>query len=155
MDDHYRIRVRSGDLEIEISSHDKSFVEEKLKEYEKKQLQPSASAPGKQKTREPSTPSSKRLSMQEFVRRTTVRTATERVLAATYFKEKYEHAEEISRTDIIAAFKVMKYTCANPSDAIAKAKKKAWLMDGIEKGSFVTTHTGEEWIEARLEANEE
>lgn len=155
MDEQYRIRLRRGDTEIEVSSHDRSFVEKKVKEYTTGQFQLSVDAPAKKKTRElvPSAPKS--LSTQEFIGKTKVHTGPEYVLAVTYFKEIYEDAEFVRTGDIASAFKAIGYKCANISNVISRAKKKRWLMDKNKKGSFVTTQTGEKWIKNKLEANEE
>lgn len=143
----YRVRIRRGDVEVEVESTDKKYVKAMLAEHlsppAQQQAAPSAS-PGA------AVPGGKQTSLQEFVKQVAPKAAREYVVTVIYFKEKSESMAEVRPKDVAAAFKSLKYKCGNVSDAVAKAKRGGHLMSGDSPRCYVVTNTGENWVQERL-----
>ncbi|MCH7498582.1 MAG: hypothetical protein IH886_00980 [Nitrospinae bacterium] len=152
MPQNYRVRIKSPSIEIEVESTDKAYIDEKIKEYLKNNLD-SKGEVGKKKTFSEKESGGKPLSIQEFVKKIKPVKDTEYILGATYFYEKFAGMNDVKVKDIGKAFKDLKYKHSNHGVPISRAKKQGYLMDGNSKGGFVLTNSGEAWVEERVEAN--
>lgn len=153
MAEYYKIRIKRGDSEIEVESHDKKYVEEKVSKFlsldgDKKTKQ----SPEKELSRKTG---GKKISLQEFLRKVNPETGPKGALTICYFFEKNEGQEEVKTSNITGNFKKIRKPFKNPWDAISKAKDQGLLMDGNSPKHVLVTQTGEEWVENRLRANNE
>lgn len=150
----FRIRYRTGAFEIEVESDEKDFVTSKFAE-----LLASATdeAPGTKVLGTSAQPSpvappgtAKELSVQEFLRELKPASGTEFVVGIGFFLEKHKGLSSFAASDIKEGFLKAKFNHSNPSDAIAKARAQGRLMEGSERGTYVLTRSGEEWVELQL-----
>jgi hypothetical protein len=154
MAEQYRVRVKKGDIEVEVESHEKEFVNQALQEYLRlsggltAERTPEA-APGL------AISGGKPLSAAESVERVHPENDTEYVLTAAYYLEKQQGMTEFKTTDIKECFDDIGYKHSNPSDAVMRAKNKRYLMKGRAKRTYAVTRSGVDWIEARLKDHEE
>jgi len=147
MTERYRVRVRRDDIEVEVESSDRDYVDETLKHY--LGAAPSQS-PSLQSGQRPAPSGTKSQSLQEFIRSVKPDSGVEYVVAITYFHEQLGGKSELRTKDITDAFRALKYKYANVADAVAKARAAGLLMDGTSKGTFVASKSGEEWVETAL-----
>ena len=154
MSDLYRVRIKRGDSEVEIESSDKAYVEEKIREYMDSTVQTPTGVGGSVSPKG-AMEGNKQLSLPEFIDRVRPQVDTEYVLAVTYYQEKFEDAESVKSADVVEKLKEVKYKHSNPYYAISRAKKKGLIMNGTEKGTFVATRTGEQWVDDRLKGTVE
>ena len=151
MAEFYRVRVKTENLEVEVESSDRDYVERKLQEY--RVAAESSSGTTSETVKHGRAPSeSKPLSIQEFIRRVAPSKDVEYVVAVAYFCEKHEQMEEVKLRDVSDRFSRIKYKHSNHSVAVSRAKEKGWLMD--RGAGFVVTNTGERWIEDRIQREE-
>lgn len=147
MTERYRVRIRRDEIEIEVESTDRDYVDKMLDLYlgpPSKVLLAPDSPPG------PSRVGGKSQILQEFINRVKPASGPEHVVAITYFAEKYRGQSEVRTKEISDAFRTLKYKYSNSADAVAKAKAGGLLMDGPSKGSFVASRSGEQWVEAAM-----
>jgi hypothetical protein len=146
---HYRVRVKKGEIEVEVDSSDKDYTESKLKEL----LAGLEKPPGPKKGSGPATQqaeprsSGKPISMVEYVRSLAPKSGTQYVVAVGDYLEKYGGmAAGFKTRDIADAFTTVKFKHSNPAEAVRQAKSQGLLMDGKEAGTFLVTSTGENWV---------
>ena len=154
MTDHYRVRILHGDIEVEVESHDKQFVEDNLEKYARVDQLPRRTKTAENKGKEEKPSEGKQLSLQEFKGKINPTDGPEYVLTATYYREKYKGEEKVKTADISQDFKDMKFKYSNTSEAVRGARNRRFIMEK-GKGCFIATNTGEEWIEERLRPGEE
>jgi hypothetical protein len=153
MNDIYRIKVKYEDIEIEVESTDADYVEKNFEKIKAEFLNNSASIKTEKQgpTGEvPNLKSGKGMSMAEFVRIVKPKSGTDYAVTIGYYVEKIQSHGSFSGTDIKNGFLQVKFQHSNPSDTINKAKSTGKVMDSQERGSYVLTQTGEEWVEERL-----
>jgi hypothetical protein len=147
----YRIRVKRLDLEVEVESTDREYVDTKLEQY----LNIRASGPASglaEFHQNRSRPGPK--SIAEFVRQVNPSKKNEVAAAIAYFLE--YHADPIAqewRPDQIADRfpDVRKPKPANMTDLLVKSN---FFMSGREKGSYRLSEPGVTWVEAQAENHE-
>jgi hypothetical protein len=157
---HFRVKVRSGDVEVEVDSSDKEYTEAKVKELlaafgPGKTPRAAAAAPEpKAKRAEPAPApagSAKRVSMVEYVRSLGPKGGTQYVIAVGQYLEQHGGmAGGFKTRDIVDGFQTVKFKHANPREAVRQAKAQGFVMDAKEPGAMVVTQTGEAWIKAQL-----
>lgn len=149
---HYRVRVRKGDLEVEVDSSDKDYTETKLRELLAAVEAEASAAPAKT-TRALAPASDKPLSMVEYVRSLAPKTGTQYVVAVGDYLEKHGGMRDGFRTrDVAEGFTSVKFKHSNPAEAVRQAKSQGLLMDGKEAGTFLVTTTGENWVKVQTDA---
>jgi hypothetical protein len=156
MAEQYRVRIKRGVLEVEVESTDREYVDAKVSDLieaysthmDGDEGLPSAKTNGSSGSG--TSGDAKRTSLQEFVKKLAPSKDTEYVVAVTYYAEKHEGLQEVRTRDVSARFRSIKYKHSNPADAVARARKQAFLMEGSSRRTFVVTQTGEKWVEGRL-----
>jgi len=152
----YRIKIRQGDLEIEVEG-DEKFVEKHIEEL-KGELQKFLEEPmlaegsrvdiGEKKGADLDT-----LSIAEFYKQKQPKDHNETVVVFAYWLTKKEQKEEFTPKDISTCYdsaKVSRPKNIHQHIQRAAGTKKAWLMPGSEKGRYKLTITGEEFVENEL-----
>jgi hypothetical protein len=143
MNSTYRVKISQGDFGLEIESHEREFVEEKLARY----FPQSSPVWGAAATATPQP--GKRLSFNEFIRMVNATSGTDYVVAIGYHLEKMEDLKEFSIKDIKEGFRRAKVSYSNPSQALVNAKTQGLVMLTSD-GKYVLTSTGERFIESKL-----
>lgn len=148
----YRIRLRRGEVQVQISASDRAWVDAKLDEFKDWLALPSpqaASAPGAS-SGTPTGPA-KAVALAEHVRAVGPTGGLEHVLAVGYYLERYSRLSGgFRRRDLAGAFKAVGYQHSNPGVPIATARRQGLLMDGQEHEKLLLTETAERWVEERL-----
>ena len=147
----YRIRVKRPDLEVEVESTDRNYVEAKLDQYlnARVPLKPSAADERAGVHRRRS------VSISEFVKQVNPSKKNEVAATIAYFLE--YHADPIAeewRPDQIADRfpDVRKPKPANTTDLLVKSN---FFMSGREKGSYRLSEAGVNWVEAQVDNHED
>jgi hypothetical protein len=149
----YRIRVKRPDLEVEVESTDRRYVDEKLEKYLKIQVPTeSAAIAGDDEFRQGR--SHRPTSISEFVRQISPNKKNEVAATIAYFLE--YHADPITgewKPDQIADRfpDVRKPKPANMTDLLVKSN---FFMGGRERGSYRLSETGVNWVEAQAAKRE-
>lgn len=155
MTENYRVRVKRADLEVEIESTDKKFIEAKLAEYLSQaetgpvaaaHHQPSGASPGKENRRRP-------LSIGEFSKQASPDKKNEIAATIAYYLEFHGDIEEWKPDDISDKFTdVRKSKPANMTDLLQKSD---FFMKGRGPGFYRLSETGVRWVQGKVEKNEE
>ena len=150
----YRVRLKRGDNELQVSAPDRVWVEARLEALMGWLAASSDSpngAPGAP-DRDVSAPA-KAPSLAEHVRAVGPSGGLEHVLAIGYYLERYSRLSGgFRRRDLAEAFKAVRYQHSNPGVPIATARRQGLLMDGEEHEKLQLTETAERWVEERLGA---
>ena len=94
-------------------------------------------------------------SLREFVAEVDPKSGPECVAAIGYYLEKHEGLGGFRTGDMSRCLKELKRSFANPSQVVADAKKRAFLMEsGESKKMLQLTNTAEKWVEERLKGAE-
>jgi len=151
---HYKVKLRDGDFELEVASHDRKFVEDYLQTYLRgdcKKDNRTEKELGKIRD------DSKELSLAEFVDRVCPSNLIQTLVTIGYFWEKVSvNRTEFSPSDIgDALVRELKMSCKNPSDVVRKAVKARWVMNSSNvDGKYTITKTGIDWVEEKLNDTE-
>jgi hypothetical protein len=157
--EHYRVRIRRGESEVEIDSTDREYVEGKLAELkvwlgpaqETTDLTPPSLEPQKASDAEKMPPNGKAVSLVEHVRKIGPKTGTQYVIAAGHYLEQFASMKAGFKTrDLADAFQTLKYKHSNPAEAVRQARSQGFLMDGKDPNTVVLTQSGEAWINGQL-----
>jgi hypothetical protein len=152
---HYRVRLKKGEIEVEVDSSDKDYTESKLREL-LGSFEAKAPAAPKVAGRVPKVSpasSGKTLSMAEHVRALLPKSGAQHAIAVGDYLEKHGGmADGFKTRDIAAGFTTIKYKHSNPAEAVRQAKAQGLLMDGKEDGTLVITSTAEAWVKTQLGA---
>lgn len=158
--EHYRIRIRRGEAELEIDSSDREYVDTKLGELETwlgsmpdTGHSDGGTSPEQQNKDETGqrSPSGKGVSLIEHVRKIGPKTGTQYVIAAGHYLEQYGRMSSGFKTrDLSDAFQSLKYKHSNPAEAVRQARAQGFLMDGKEPNTVVLTQSGEAWVSGQL-----
>jgi hypothetical protein len=134
MSERYRIRVRRGDVEVEVESTDLN------------DLQPAASSV---RTTEPALMRTPRpLSIGEFVKKIAPVKKNEVAAAIAYFLEYEEKCQEWKPDEVAGRFtEVRKEKPSNMADLLNKSD---FFMRGQENGHYRLSETGVQWVEDRI-----
>lgn len=147
----YKIKIRKNNLEVEIESNEKDFVNEKLQEFFSEKA---ASADREfEDISKQIKPGDKRLSLQEFISKINPNGGPQHVLCIAYYKEYFEGMTQLYSKDIDSGFQTVRFKSSNVSRDIAQARDQSFIMDGPAAKSFVITNTGKKWVDVKL-ANE-
>jgi hypothetical protein len=155
MPELYRIRVKRGDLEVEVESSDRDYVETKLEHYLSAQRSPGSppadSPPGSSAdfrgARSP-------LTVREFVKQVNPEKKNEVAATIAYFLEYHASptVEEWRLEDVGDKFAdARKPKPANMRDLLVKSD---YFMDGREKSTYRLSEAGVKWVEGRLSNHE-
>ena len=150
MAETYRIRVRRGDLEVEVESSDREYVEAKLEHYLNAQ-RPSEIPATESGTEAPASRSRRPLSVREFVKQINPEKKNEVAAVIAYFLEYHATppVEEWKPDEIGDKFAdARKPKPANTRDLLVKSD---YFMEGREKGTYRLSETGVIWVEGQLE----
>jgi hypothetical protein len=150
MAETYRIRIRRGDLEVEVESSDRDYVEAKLEHYLNVERPSERATEASCDTSGPAVRSQRPLSVREFVKQVNPEKKNEVAAAIAYFLE-YHAAppfEEWKPDEIGDKFAdSRKPKPANMRDLLVKSD---YFMEGREKGAYRLSETGVNWVEGRL-----
>ena len=155
MVDTYRIKIKKGNLEIEVEG-DKEFVEKHIEEFKEELPKITEEKPSEEvsvsSTWEGET-ELKNLSLAEFYKMKQPRDHNETVAVFAYWLTKKENKEEFKPRDISKCYDVARITkpknIAQHIQAAASGKK-AWLTAGSKRGFYKLTLTGEDFVEKGL-----
>lgn len=156
--EHYKLVITNGDISVEISSHEKEWVEKKEKEYIDIFKKTSGQKQISRQTSE--TTSKERTSLEkkyytktpvnEFYRKFIHGQKLSRPDIATffvYYLTKVQNEESVKASDVKQLFKKIQYpswNTLNLPDILNKAKRKAFLNS---VGNYWTlTITGEDFV---------
>ena len=146
MPDMYRIRVKRGDLEVEVESTDKKFVEAKMELYLDESAEPAGGLPERKTL--PAEQGRRPLSVGEFIRKVAPDKKNEVAATLAYFLEHYTNVSEWKPEDVNDMFTdVRKSKPANITDLL---KKSDFFMKGREPGFYRLSETGVQWVEGRV-----
>lgn len=150
----YRIRLRRGDSELQVSAPDRVWVEARLQELMGWLAASPALPSGKPDAAAGAVPApAKAPSLAEHVRAVGPSGGLEHVLAIGYYLERHSRLSGgFRRRDLAEAFKAVRYHHSNPGVPIATAKRQGLLMEGEEHEKLLLTETAERWVEERLGA---
>jgi hypothetical protein len=142
--------MRKGDVEIDVESNDRQYVEMKVKEFEA--LLPASVTDAKPSTQGVlPTHGGKKRSMAEHVRQLGPKSGTQYVVSIGDYLERLSGMGRGFKTrDIADAFRSVKYKHSNPAEAVRQAKLQGFLMDGDEQGTMQLTQTAESWVKGQL-----
>ena len=149
------MRVRVGDRELEVTGP-QEFVENKIDEFLKKTPSaPTSHSSTVHATKEPiHSPEIRKMSAAQLFKKSGLKTATDRVLLAAYYREKMQNTEDSTAAEIRQVIRDAKRPPpTNTNDAINQNIKKGYLMtagDRDNKMAFVVTSDGEEAVEEML-----
>lgn len=146
----YRIRVKRPDLEVEVESTDREYVDKKLDYYLNMPATAEPAAPGGLARPHPNRSLRRPMSIGEFVRQINPSKKNEVAAAIAYFLE--YHADPVSeewKPDQIADRfpDVRKPKPANMTDLLVKSNL---FMGGREKGSYRLSEPGVIWVESQV-----
>ena len=148
MNANFKIRIRKDQFEIEIESSEKDFVVDKLKELmDKLDVKTQSKIIQNKNTQSNET---KPKSFNEFLNEVSPASATEYIVAITYYMEKVEGVNEINVKDIKEGFRKAKFAHTNASQALINAKTQGLLMEGSAPKHFILTKTGEKFVEEKI-----
>lgn len=152
IDGSYRICVRRGDIEFDISSPDPSWLDSKMQELSALVFESRNPAPVPETgSSKPRRAAPKPVSLAEHVRKVGPSGGLEHVLAVGYYLERHSRLKGgFRRRDLAEAFGAIRYRHSNPGVPIAAARRQGLLMDGEEHEKMLLTETGERWVEDRL-----
>lgn len=149
----YHVRIHQGDLEIEVKSEDKTFVQAQVEKFFPAKPHV-AKEKGRTPTREPhftASTTGKPLSIAEFKKIAKPESGTEHVACVAYYFEKHQNLAEFGTKDLLGGLKDLKLNVKNPSDAIVKAKGAGYLMPGKTAGTLMLSSSGEKCVEDLIE----
>jgi hypothetical protein len=149
MSELYRIRVKRADIEVEVESTDREYVEAKLDQYLTSR---SAGEPATKGVRT-ETSTLRPMSLREFVKRVSPDKKNEVAAVIAYFLEYNSDAtlEEWKPDDVAYKFAdLRKPKPANMTDLLVKSN---YFMEGRTKGFYRLSETGVQWVEDRLNKN--
>ena len=150
----YRICLKRGDSELQVSAPAQAWVEAKVEELMRwlPASPPTQNVASGAVAAAASAPA-KAPSLAEHVRAVGPSGGLEHVLAIGYYLERYSRLNGgFRRRDLAEAFKAVRYQHSNPGVPIATAKRQGLLMDGEEHEKLLLTETAERWVEERLGA---
>ena len=166
--EHYKLSFSVNSKTIEISSHDKSWVEKKETEYKDeivkllttKQTHLQAKDKSSEIITSQKTEVNPSISINEFYRKyiheTKISSRPDIATYFVYYLTKIKKQEEIAPTDVKDCFKDSGYpnwNKINISDVLSKAKNKAFL--NYHNNQWTLTITGEDFVINKLsEMNE-
>jgi hypothetical protein len=146
--------VKRPDLEVEVESTDREYVDAKLDQYLNISLSTEpAAAGGRAASRHDPSPR-RPMSIGEFVRQVNPEKKNEVAAAIAYFLEYHADpiAEEWKPDQIADRFPdLRKPKPANMTDLLVKSN---FFMSGREKGSYRLSETGVNWVEAQWDNHE-
>lgn len=149
MSEYYRIRIKRGEFEVEVESHDKDYVEGKVEEYLNQiaTLTPPTQTV-QETTVEPSTTPSVPITdtLMNLVKKGIVALEKEWILIYAYWTCKKEAKEKFTWADIKAKYKetgrLTKSRQSAISRTLASCIKEGWITQ-LKKGSYIITGKGE------------
>ena len=148
----YRVRIRKGEVEIEVESSDKRYVDSKLDEWSKRLSDsPGHGAAAPEEDAALRSSGAKGKSLAEHVRALAPKSGPQYVIVVGHYLERYGQMGGGFKTrDLVDGFRTVKYRHSNPAEAVRQAKQQGFLMDGSESGSLVLTQTAEAWVKGQL-----
>ena len=145
----YRIRVRRPDLEVEVESTDREYVDAKMDQYLNIGASTEPVAAGGRAESHQDRSRRRPISIGEFVRQVNPDKKSEVAAAIAYFLEYHADpiAEEWKPDQIANRFPdVRKPKPANMTDLLVKSN---FFMGGRERGSYRLSESGVNWVEAQ------
>jgi hypothetical protein len=149
MSELYRIRVKRPDIEVEVESTDRDYVQAKLDDY----LTPRSATETATTGVRTETHTHRPISLREFVKQANPTKKNEVAAAIAYFLEYHadQTLEEWRPDDVADKFAdVRKPKPANMTDLLVKSN---FFMEGREKGFYRLSEAGVQWVEDRLNKN--
>lgn len=149
----FRVRIRSGEFEIEVEGPTQDYVDSKVAEllpWFGLEVGEERETPQREATVFPSDPGSP-LSLLEHVRKVSPRGGLEYALAVGFYLENTEGmAGGFRRRDLAAGFKKIRYSHSNPGVPISSGRKQGLLLEGSEPERVRLSEASTEWVAARL-----
>jgi hypothetical protein len=151
------LRLTVGTFSVEVVGPPK-YAEAKLEELVGRYL--SSAKPAVAESRPSSTisaleKSGKPLAPAEFLRKLPHKNQSDRAMALAYYREKVQAESNFTTGELGQMGKETKYPFTNVSDTVAKLASRGLMMSAGDKEgqrAFALTASGEEYIEAMLEA---
>ena len=157
----YRLRIVEGTQEFEVEG-DKAFVLEMLKRFGPGVTSTTGTLLSREKGKGRQTanrdePSGKAISIREFIQQLDLKKHTDISLAFGYYLEKHAGMAHFTPADINTCYYEAKLETSNTSQMIIQNIRGGRMMQSKktkgEKGKsrYTLTHSGEEFITARLQ----
>lgn len=148
----YRVLLRKGDDEVEISAPDAKWVEARLEDLTSwLDRGPAGSQGSDGGPSEGGGAGSRPPSLSEHVLAVAPSGGLEHVLAVGYFLERHSALQGgFRRRDVADAFASIRYRHSNPGVPMAAGRRRGLLMDGEEHEKVRLTESAERWVEERL-----
>lgn len=155
--DTYRVRIRSGQFEVEVQGPNQAYVDSKVAELlgwidsdgrvEEPPVEPSRFVQSVSEPVMAGTPTS----LLEHVRSVSPRGGLEYALAVGYYLENAEGMKGgFRRRDLAAGFKKIRYSHSNPGVPISSGRKQGLLIVGSEPERVRLSAAASEWVAARV-----
>ncbi len=161
VEQHYKIRIRRNEVEIEVEG-DKEFVEKHIEEFKKELPKIAKESSLKEKPVVSEIPKEKlgleKLSLAEFYKRKQPKGHNETVVVFAYWLTKERNKEEFNSKDILDCYdeaRMKKPKNINQHIIKMAAGKKAYLTSGSEKGLHKLILPGEGFVEKELPGKSE
>jgi hypothetical protein len=141
--------VRTNQLEVEVESTEKAFVEGKLKEY----LSIPKNQPDQDTDKDDKSPGnrfSKEGSLNSFVKKINPVSKSETAAAIAYFLENHSQTVLLEWRPNDLADKFPDVRKSKPKNMTDTIRKSDLFMNGKTKGSYQLSEDGVEWVEGRL-----
>jgi hypothetical protein len=147
MSEIYRVRIKRADIEVEVESSNKDYVDAKIDQYLN-----SARLDGMATTKAVAESGGRIAhrpnSVGEFIKKVNAVKKNEVAAALAHFLEYEEHQEEWRPDSVGSKFAdIRKVKPANMADLL---NKSAFFMKGREAGFYRLSETGVQWVEERL-----
>lgn len=146
------LKLSIGNLSVEVSGP-QEYADKKLEELVGKYLSGSVKAQTDQSTRVLDTPSGKKMSPAEFVRKAGHSNQTDRAILLGYYLEKMDNQSNFSTADLATLGKSTKYPFTNISDNVARLVARGLMMSAGDKEgarAYALTASGEEFVESMI-----
>lgn len=151
--DTYRVRIRSGEFEVEVQGPNQAYVDAKVAELlgwidsdGRGEQPPRTAASVSESVMDGNT-----TSLLEHVRSVSPRGGLEYALAVGYYLENAEGMTGgFRRRDLAAGFRRIRYSHSNPGVPISSGRKQGLLIAGSEPERVRLSHTASEWVAARV-----
>ena len=154
----YRIKIRKGDIEIEVEG-DKKYVDEKLRELEERFIKgltvAVAEAEVKPKRRRGRPPKSPKpivdiSELKEFLRKVKPRTRIEKIATIAYFLQEKGH-KTFRNAEMSVLMEHTGTKIVNLSEVLKRAiRAKTPLLTRVDIGEWTLTEEGRNFVSSRL-----
>lgn len=144
----YRVRVRSGEIEVEVQAPDRAYVDAKIAEL---LGWLGSDQTGRNSDPGDVVPEGDDISLLDHVRKIGPQGGLEHVLAIGYYLEhRAGMAGGFRRRDLVSGFEKIRYVHSNPGVPIGAGRKQGLLIEGSEPERVRLSEAAADWVRTRL-----